>query len=321
MLLALLAMLVEPEVPQKLPFLEAICWQTTDVKHFTSFEMLSRYERGWHYRGVLGEPSSEELQFIKQLVQCHGSWLATMFDRKFHRKIITVLDHLNADFLDNCRAYFGGGTLISLRHGEHRLSKDIDFMCPLGQGYRLLRQEVADKGYNAIFASLDNIILTSEIQANQYGVRFPVTVDGTPIKFEIVVEGRIQLGNPDYLSWSSVPCLNETDSFAEKLLANSDRWLDASVESRDLIALAVLRLASPIPAEAIAKAENAYPVIEPLKRAIRNFQQQPDYREECFKSLMVNAPETIIDGLDLLAFDFGIEPTTRTLIESRWEHL
>ena len=177
-----------------------------------------------------------------------------MFNREFHQKILTVLNNLNAYFLADCHAYFGGGTLVSLRHGDHRLSKDIDFMCPIGQGYRQLRQGIFDRG---------------------------------------------------------------TDSLAEKLLANADRWLDHRKDSRDLIDLSIQRLASPIPAIAIAKAENAYPVIEPLKRAIRNFQQQPNYREECFKNLMVNAPEKIIDGLDLLASDFGIEATTRRFSESR----
>lgn len=244
-----------------------------------------------------------------------------MFNREFHQKILTVLSHLNAEFLADCHTYFGGGTLVSLRHGEHRLSKDIDFMCPIGQGYRLLRQGILDRGYDAIFTSFGDIVLPREIQANQYGIRFPVILDQTPIKFEIVVEGYIQFGSPDYPSWSPVPCLNETDSFAEKLLANADRWPDRRKDSRDIIDLAVQRLAYPMPAEAITKAEKAYPVIEPLKRAIQNFQQQPDYREECFKNLMVNAPERIIDGLDLLASDFGIEATTRTFIESKWDYL
>lgn len=66
-----------PEVPEKLPFLEAVCWQTADVKHFTLEEMLISYERGWRYLGVLGEPSPEELLFIKKLIQRYGSWLAT----------------------------------------------------------------------------------------------------------------------------------------------------------------------------------------------------------------------------------------------------
>lgn len=69
-------MLLEPAVPEELPFLKAICWQTDDVKHFSPKEMLVGYERGWRYLGVLGEPSPEELLFIKRLIQRHGSWLA-----------------------------------------------------------------------------------------------------------------------------------------------------------------------------------------------------------------------------------------------------
>lgn len=69
------AMLVEPEVPQELPFLKVICWQIADVNNFTPEEMLISYERGWRYLGVLGEPDSEELLFIKRLIQRYGSWL------------------------------------------------------------------------------------------------------------------------------------------------------------------------------------------------------------------------------------------------------
>lgn len=64
------------EIPEELPFLKAICWQVDNVKNFTLEEMLISYERGWRYLDVLGEPSSEELAFIKALVQRYGSWLA-----------------------------------------------------------------------------------------------------------------------------------------------------------------------------------------------------------------------------------------------------
>jgi hypothetical protein len=37
-------MSVIPEVPEELPFLKAICWQTADIKHFSLEEMLRRYE-------------------------------------------------------------------------------------------------------------------------------------------------------------------------------------------------------------------------------------------------------------------------------------
>ncbi len=282
--------------------------------------MLRRYEQGWEYRGILGNPSLEELCFVKALAKYYGSWLLTeqqMFNKDFHQKILTVLQSLDSDFFQTCQIYFGGGTLISLSHNEYRLSKDIDFLCPVGDSYKLLRQAVACRGYNALFATRTNINLPGELQTNRYGVRFSVVVERVPIKFEIVAEERITLGKPDYPDWSPVPCLNKTDMFAEKLLANSDRWADTSVLSRDLIDLSILRLATPIEQEAINKAENAYPVIEPLKRAIHNFQAQPSYRERCFRSLGILAPEQIIDGLDLLAADLKIAPTERTFQESR----
>jgi hypothetical protein len=37
---------------------------------------------------------------------------------------------------------------------------------------------------------------TSDIRSDQYGIRTKVFVEGKPIKFEIVLEGRIALANP-----------------------------------------------------------------------------------------------------------------------------
>ncbi len=63
------------QIPGELPFLKAICWQIENIQNFTPEEMLISYERGWHYLDVLGEPSLEELVFIKALIQRYGSWL------------------------------------------------------------------------------------------------------------------------------------------------------------------------------------------------------------------------------------------------------
>ncbi|MCY7384270.1 MAG: nucleotidyl transferase AbiEii/AbiGii toxin family protein [Microcoleus sp. CAN_BIN18] len=285
------------KIPAELPFLQAICWQVANVHNLSFQEMLYRYESGWHYWGVLGQPDSEELAFIQQISQHYQSWLVAelgnvsqspkneksvnsqpMFKREIHQKILTVLSHLNVEFLQECRAYFGGGTLVSMEHGEYRLSQDIDFMCPMDGGYNLLRRKVAAAGYDVIFANRDGIVLPNDIQSNQYGIRFPVIVDGMTIKFEMVCEGRIHFDEPSYPSWSPVPCLNQVDSIAEKLLANADRWPSDRVNSRDLIDLAIQRLASPMPQKAIDKAEAAYQVMEPLNRAIEYFQYRPDYR-------------------------------------------
>jgi hypothetical protein len=63
------------KIPKKLPFLEAICWQTQDVRHFTLSEMLERYESGWKYRGLLADLEGEELNFVRGLVNHFGSWI------------------------------------------------------------------------------------------------------------------------------------------------------------------------------------------------------------------------------------------------------
>ena len=67
---------VQQVIPQDLPFLKAICWQTDDIKHFTEDEMLDRYERGWMYRGVLADLQGDELEFVHRLAKAKGSWLA-----------------------------------------------------------------------------------------------------------------------------------------------------------------------------------------------------------------------------------------------------
>ncbi|MCB1674364.1 MAG: nucleotidyl transferase AbiEii/AbiGii toxin family protein [Pseudomonadales bacterium] len=57
-----------------------------------------------------------------------------MFELEHHQKIQRILNCLDADFFKEIGAYFGGGTLLSLRYGEYRWSKGIDFICPVGKG-------------------------------------------------------------------------------------------------------------------------------------------------------------------------------------------
>ncbi|MCM0592417.1 MAG: hypothetical protein HEQ19_26230 [Gloeotrichia echinulata CP02] len=64
-----------PIIPKKLPFLESICWQTTDVYRFTPEQMLSRYERGWQYHKLFNNLEGEELNFLKELGRLYKSWL------------------------------------------------------------------------------------------------------------------------------------------------------------------------------------------------------------------------------------------------------
>ncbi|MGB7441300.1 MAG: nucleotidyl transferase AbiEii/AbiGii toxin family protein [Coleofasciculaceae cyanobacterium] len=302
-------------IPDQLPFLQAVCWQIKDIYKLTPQEMLQCYERGWHYRGVLGNLDESELNFVNALVQEYGSWLGSMVHLAQHQTILDILSQLNAIFLNQCKTYFGGGTLLALTYDEYRLSQDIDFLCSDSIGYRQLRQAVYESQYQALFQTTEGLIFPREIQANQYGIRFPIVVGDLSIRLEIVSEGRIELGSPERLSWCPVACLNAVDQVAEKLLANSDRWPDTSVLSRDLIDLAIIRLQGKLPAQAFAKAEAAYPVIAPLQKAIAAFQQQPDYRSRCYEALQIKNPGLIIDGLDQVAVDFGLAQTERMWLE------
>jgi len=133
--------------PSKLPFLEFLGWQIADVYRLTQLEMLASYERGWRYRQVSNIPASE-LAFIKQLAVDRKFWLLSEFmdfEVCHHQLIYRVLENLNCEFLSECRAYFGVGTLISLDLGEYRTSNNIDFICSLGSDYRKLRNAISDR--------------------------------------------------------------------------------------------------------------------------------------------------------------------------------
>ena len=236
-----------------------------------------------------------------------------------HNKILTILQSFNRDLLKQSFAYFGGGTLIALDFEEYRRSKDIDFICPVSSsGYKQLRTVIYDGGHQALFQNLSKIQI-GRSTTDQYGIRMLVTVDNTLIKTEIIAEVRFELAPPRYPEWSPVPCLSINDCFTAKLLANSDRYMDTSIQARDLIDLAVLRLNSPIPQSAIDKAENAYEVMRPLQKAVQNFQEKPEFRDKCFTGLQIDDSQLpkIIDGIDLLAEDLGLVATERTFKEQQ----
>ncbi|MDF5712021.1 MAG: nucleotidyl transferase AbiEii/AbiGii toxin family protein [Nostoc sp. S4] len=239
------------------------------------------------------------------------------FRLEHHSKILTVLKCLDSDILMKSSAYFGGGTLLAIDFEEYRWSNDIDFIASVGtEGYKYLRTVVFEGGHEALFRDLSKIQI-GRGTTDQYGIRMIVVVDGVPIKTEIIAETRFQLDTPRYPKWSPVPCLSFNDCFTSKLLSNSDRYMDDSVQARDLIDLAILRLQSPIPQASIEKAEKAYEVIRPLKRAVERFQERPDYRQKCFLSLQVDRVQIpkIIDGVDLLSIDLGLSHTPRVFAE------
>lgn len=214
-----------------------------------------------------------------------------MFEREHHRSVALVLQALDADVLAHRHCYFGGGTAMALRYGEYRESVDIDFLVSDLAGYRDLRQMLVGRsGLGAIARPGMSIAVAREVRADQYGIRTQVRSGEALIKFEIVLESRIELASPtEEDRVCGVLSATPVDLAAEKLLANADRWADDSVFSRDLIDLAMQGLPAHLLQAACAKAESAYgaAVRQSLAKAVELMRKRPHRLAECMRALSV----------------------------------
>jgi len=212
-----------------------------------------------------------------------------LFEREHHIRIATILQALDAELLASHGCLFGGGTAIALSHGEYRESVDVDFLVSNLAGYQALRRLLTSKGIQSITRAGMELELARDIRADQYGIRAMIRVGGAEIKFEIVLEGRIQLEEPkDRIC--GVSTLTSLDMAATKLLANSDRWADDSVFSRDIIDLAMLELTKPALAQAIRKASAAYgdSIKAELAKAIKSLGRKGRL-DECMDALKIDS--------------------------------
>jgi hypothetical protein len=220
-----------------------------------------------------------------------------LFEKEHHLRIATVLQALDAENLAAHGCLFGGGTAIVLSHAEYRESVDIDFLVSDPRGYRELRHALTgERGLSAIARVGSELTAAREIRADQYGIRTMLVVGGTEIKLEIVFESRITLeslhsGDPNSPRICGVATLTDLDMATTKLLANSDRWSDDSVFSRDLIDLAMLEPTRPLLKRAIEKASSAYgkSIERDLEKAIETLKKRPGRLDECMVSLKIES--------------------------------
>ena len=221
------------------------------------------------------------------------------FERPHHRRIARLLAALDGEVLLARRCLFGGGTAIALRHGEYRESVDVDFLVSDVAHYRELRHALTgDTGLAAITRQgAPALELAAELRADQYGIRTRVAVDGVSIKLEIVSEGRIALeapGTGDEVC--GIATLTPLDMAASKLLANSDRWRDDGVFSRDLIDLAMMQPSLRLLRAAVAKAQVAYgdSVLRDLGRAIDGMQTRVGWLARCIAAMAIQEPGAVV---------------------------
>ena len=221
-----------------------------------------------------------------------------IFNRPHHQRIAKVLESLDGDLLKQRNCLFAGGTAIALRYGEYRESVDIDFLVSDLASYRYLRNSVREQGLQALMKSTDaGQLQTSDIRSDQYGIRTKVFVEGKPIKFEIVLEGRIGLAKPGKKdSILGVATLTRLDMAASKLLANSDRGLDMGVHCRDVIDLAMLNLNKTEFAQATTKSKVAYgeAILKDLSKVIDMLGEANGLLERCMKAMDVSVPRALL---------------------------
>lgn len=222
-----------------------------------------------------------------------------MFKREHHVRIATILQSLNAELLAQNGCLFGGGTAIVLARDEYRESLDIDFLVSNRVGYQNLRHLLTGaRGLRAIARDGMELTAVRDVKADQYGLRTMLRTAGVEIKFEIVLEARIALEDPtEGGRICGVATLTPLDMATSKLLANSDRWTDDAVFSRDLIDLAMLNPRRPMLTLALEKAATAYgeSVKRDLAKAIAALGSRRGRLEECMSALkMEDTPKALL---------------------------
>ncbi len=222
-----------------------------------------------------------------------------LFTRLHHQRIAHVLASLDAPLLKAHHCLFGGGTAMALRYGEYRESLDIDFMVSGIDHYRALRLLLSGaQGVQGIVREgAAPLTQVRDMRADQYGIRTMVSVLGQPIKLEIVLEGRITLDQS--LARDTVcgiATLTPRDMCASKLLANSDRWADDGVFSRDVIDLAMMQPSLPLLRQAIVKAQSAYgaSVCVDLAKAINALEQRHGWLARCTTMMGMTMPKALV---------------------------
>ena len=198
---------------------------------------------------------------------------------------------------NNC--LFGGGTVIALRYSEYRESIDIDFLVSDIASYRNLRQLLT--GVNGIAAivraGMAPLAQTREIRADQYGIRTMLQVADQSIKFEIILEGRIELAPPGTRDEIyGITTLTPLDMATSKLLANSNRWNDDGVFNRDIIDLVMMSPSLALLRSAVTKAETAYgqAIRQDIKKAIDRMQDRHGWLERCMQVMAMNLPKAVV---------------------------
>jgi hypothetical protein len=220
------------------------------------------------------------------------------FRKPHHRAVAAILSTMNVPFLERARCYFGGGTCVALLLDEFRESRDIDFLCSSRDGFRQLRETVTEGSLGRILRR--KVPLAREVRSDRDGIRTFITAGDLRIKFEIVLEARIDLKSASD-RFLGVPVLDLECLSAEKFLANADRGLDESAKARDVIDLAFLAAHYGVktlePGMRLAETAYGSAVRHYLDLVLGKFGADSRYASACARSLGIEDLGTLRKGL------------------------
>ena len=219
------------------------------------------------------------------------------YSRDHHQVIAVALGCLDPVRLAEFGCFFAGGTALAMRFGEYRESVDVDFVICGADGYQRLRSACRRQGLEALTISGQRAVTASPMTIDHYGIRTRLDVSGTPVKFEIIREARIALELPTPSDEvRGVKTATVTDLVAMKLLANSDRWGDPAVFSRDILDLAMIPARRPILRQGLAKAQAAYgsDVVRDARRAIEALLDDQGRLQRCQEALSMSQPRAVV---------------------------
>ena len=175
---------------------------------------------------------------------------------------------------------------------------DMDFLVSDVACYRNLRQMLTSQGIASMVRDdVEALTQQREIRADQYGIRTVLSVADQPSKFEIVLEGRMALSKPGVADKvCGIATLAPLDMATSKLLANSDRWADDGVFSRDVIDLAMMNPSLKLLRQAVTKAESAYghAIRQDLGKTIHRLKERRGWLERCMEALAMNLPKALV---------------------------
>ena len=220
-----------------------------------------------------------------------------MFTRSHHQLLATALGCLDADRLRSSGVLFAGGTALTLRFGEYRESVDLDFVVSDADAYQRTREACRREGLGALAVAGQRAVTADPMRIDQYGIRTRLWVAASPIKFEIIREARVSLDPPspdDAVAGLATPTLR--DLMAMTLLANSDRWTDPTVFSRDVIDVAMAQPRRPVLDRALHKAVSAYgdSVVRDAHHAAARLLDDRDLLERCTRALSFGPPRALL---------------------------